>query len=145
MPVIEKTALVEYPQSQMFELVEQVEHYPEFMPWCGGTEVHRRTDDKIVATIHINYHGIKAHFSTENDKEPPDCMTINLRHGPFQRLEGVWRFIPLGDTACKIDFRLDYEFSSRLLEKALGPVFHKVASSFIDAFIRRAAQIHGPR
>ena len=93
--------------------------------------------------MRINYHGLKAHFATENAKEIPRQMNIRLREGPFRSMDGVWRFTALGETACKIEFRLQYEFSSRILDKALGPVFHHIASTFVESFVKRAQQIHG--
>lgn len=143
MAVVEKTVLIERTPAQMFDLVDRVEEYPQFLPWCGGTELHERTDTRTVATLHINYHGLKSHFSTENDKEAPSWMSIRLRDGPLKQMDGLWRFIPLGDSACKIEFRLHYEFSNKLLEKALGPVFNHIANTFVESFVKRANQRYG--
>lgn len=142
MAVIEKSVLIARTVEQMFALVDRVEDYPKFLPWCGGTELLERTDAITAARIHINYHGIKAHFATENPKEAPYRMDIRLREGPFRHLEGGWRFTALGDAGCKVEFRLHYEFSSRVLEKALGPVFSHIVGSFVDCFVRRAHQIY---
>lgn len=142
MAEVRKSVLIEYSVEQMFHLVDNVEEYPRFLPWCGGTELIHRDDAKTVARLHINYHGIKADFSTENDKEAPHSMKIGLRHGPFEHLDGSWHFKPLGDAACRIDFQLHYEFSSKLLEKALGPVFHHIANTFVDSFVKRAGQVY---
>lgn len=127
----------------MFDLVDGVENYPQFLPWCSATELKFRDDSKTVATLHINYHSVKAHFTTENEKEIPCWMSIKLVDGPFRSLEGMWRFKPLGDNACKIEFSLSYEFSSKLFEKVIGPVFNHIASTFVDAFTKRAAQVYG--
>jgi ribosome-associated toxin RatA of RatAB toxin-antitoxin module len=143
MAVVEKSVLIERTPAQMFDLVDGVEDYPKFLPWCGGSVLHERTDNLTVATIHINFQGIKAHFSTINDKERPRWMSIKLRDGPFRSMDGGWRFTPLGDTACKVEFRLTYEFSSKLLEKALGPLFHRIVNTFIDSFVKRADQVYG--
>jgi ribosome-associated toxin RatA of RatAB toxin-antitoxin module len=138
MAVVEKTVLIERTPAQMFELVDRVEDYPQFLPWCGGTELHERTETRTVATLHINYHGLKSHFSTENAKESPHRMDIHLRDGPLKQLDGHWRFIPLGEVACKIEFRLQYEFSNKVLEKVLGPVFNHIANTFVESFVKRA-------
>ena len=143
MPLVEKTALVAHTPAEMFELVDRVEDYPRFLPWCGGTELLERTAEKTVATIRINYHGLKLHFSTENAKQPVTVMSLKLRDGPFKRMEGGWRFTALGEHACKIEFRLDYEFSSKLLQKTLGPVFGKITDAFVDSFVKRARQTYG--
>lgn len=143
MAVVEKSVLIERSAGQMFDLVDRVEDYPRFLPWCDGAELIERTDAKTIARIHINYHGAKAHFSTENAKEAPFWMQISLRDGPFKHMDGGWSFLPLGDSACKVAFRLHYEFSSKLLEKALGPVFNHIAASFVESFVKRAGQLYG--
>ncbi|HTH95588.1 MAG TPA: type II toxin-antitoxin system RatA family toxin [Rhodocyclaceae bacterium] len=143
MAVVEKSVLIERTPAQMFNLVDRVEEYPQFLPWCGGVDLHERSDTTTVATLHINYHGLKAHFSTANAKESPTRMDMSLRDGPFKQMDGQWRFIPLGETACKIGFRLHYEFSNRLLETALGPVFNHIANTFVESFVKRAESIYG--
>ncbi|MFN3884931.1 MAG: type II toxin-antitoxin system RatA family toxin [Rhodocyclaceae bacterium] len=140
---VEKSVLIMRTPEQMFALVDQVEDYPHFLPWCGGVEVLERTHDKTAARIHIHYRGIRAHFATENSKEPPYLMKLAFREGPFRRLDGSWRFTRLGDRGCKIEFHLNYEFSNKLLEKALGPVFGHIVNTFVDSFVKRAHQIHG--
>lgn len=142
MASVKKIVLIEYTPAQMFDLVDRCEEYKEFLPWCGGAEVHRRDDLITDATLHVNYHGIRTQFTTENEKRPPELMRIRLKEGPFRHLDGTWRFVPLGDSACKIEFELHYEFSSRLLEKALGPVFNHIANTFVDSFVKRAGQVH---
>lgn len=139
---VKKQVLIEFTPAQMFELVDRCEDYPLFLPWCGGTEVHERTEKVTVATLYINYHGLKAHFSTQNEKLHPVRMTIRLREGPFKHLDGHWHFTPLGEHACRVDFNLHYEFSSKLLEKAVGPVFSHIANTFVDAFVKRANQVY---
>lgn len=142
MAVVEKSVLIARTPAQMFELVDRVEDYPQFLPWCGGAELIERNAQVTAARIHISYHGIKAHFATENTKEVPHSMHIRLREGPFRRLDGHWRFIALGDAGCKIEFSLHYEFSGKMLEKVLGPVFNHIAGTFVDCFVRRAHQVY---
>jgi ribosome-associated toxin RatA of RatAB toxin-antitoxin module len=142
MAAVKKIVLIEFTPRQMFDLVDDVERYPEFLPWCGGTELLRRDEQTTAARIHINYHGLKAHFATENEKVAPSRMMIRLTEGPFRHLDGMWKFIALGDAACKIEFELHYEFASKLLEKAVGPVFNHIANTFVDSFVKRAEQIY---
>jgi ribosome-associated toxin RatA of RatAB toxin-antitoxin module len=142
---VHKKVLIEYTPAQMFELVDRCEDYPLFLPWCGGVELIARTDEITAATLHVNYHGVKSRFSTENSKRKPSEMLIHFRDGPFVRLEGGWHFTALGENACKVEFDLHYQFSSRLLDKVLGPVFNHIANTFVDAFVKRAAQIYGAR
>ena len=139
---VKKQVLVEFTPAQMFELVDRCEDYPQFLPWCGGSEVHVRTENITDATLHINYHGLKTHFRTRNEKTAPVKMLIRLEEGPFKRLDGNWQFTALGDRACKIEFNLHYDFSSRILEKALGPVFSHIANTFVDSFVKRAQQVY---
>lgn len=143
MAEVKKLVLVEHTPERMFQLVDECEHYPQFLPWCGGVELLQRTETLTAATLHVNYHGIKTSFTTENDKRYPHEMVIRLKDGPFTRLDGLWRFSPLGDAACKVEYFMHYQFSSRLLDKALGPVFNHIANTFVDAFVRRADQLRG--
>lgn len=143
MSVVEKSVLVGHSAAQMFALVDEVERYPEFLPWCDRAQVHYRDAHRTRATIHINYHGVKHNFTTENAKDPPQSMTVKLVEGPFRVLDGEWRFLALATHACKIEFRLHYEFSGWLLEKLVGPVFSYIANTMVDAFVRRAEQVYG--
>ena len=142
MALVEKSVLVPYSAEQMFDLVDKVEDYPQFLPWCGGSSVTVQDETTVHATVHINYHHIKHSFTTENVRTPPHRIDISLQYGPFRHLDGCWQFIPLSPTACKIEFRLHYEFSSKLLETLIGPVFHYIANSFMDAFIHRAEKVY---
>ncbi len=143
MAMVEKSVLIERSAQQMFDLVDDVEGYPGFLPWCSRTRVEFRDEKKTVATLHVNYRSVKTHFTTENEKEIPLSMSIKLVDGPFRRLEGIWYFKPLTDNACKIEFRLSYEFSSKVFEKVIGPVFSQIANTFVDAFVLRANQFYG--
>lgn len=142
MAQVEKSVLVPHSAERMFRLVDEAERYPEFLPWCGGTDLKWRDEATTVATLHINYHGVRQHFTTENSKSFPTLMDIRLVDGPFRHLEGVWRFTPLAEDACKIEFKLHYEFSSHLLEKIIAPVFSHIANTFVDAFVERAEKIY---
>ena len=143
MSVVEKSVLVGHSAQQMFDLVDAVEAYPEFLPWCAAAEVLYRDAVTTRATIHINYHGLTQKFTTENTKVPPLKITVRLVEGPFRVLDGEWRFTPLAEQACRIDFRLHYEFSSRILEMLVGPVFSYIASTLVDAFVKRAEKLYG--
>lgn len=143
MALVEKTVLIERSAAQMFELVDRCEDYPAFLPWCSKTEVKYRDAERTVGTLHINYHAVKSSFTTENTKVFPESMVIRLVDGPFRRLEGAWSFKVLTENACKIEFRLHYEFSSKLFEKVIGPVFSHIANTFVDAFVKRAGDVYG--
>lgn len=139
---VEKTVLVNHSAEQMYALVDAVEQYPEFLPWCGGVDLIKRDETTTTATLHIDFHGIQQKFTTENRKTYPHLMEISLKDGPFKHLEGVWRFIDLADDACKIEFRLNYEFSNIFLEKLISPVFSHIANTFVDGFVARAEQVY---
>jgi ribosome-associated toxin RatA of RatAB toxin-antitoxin module len=145
MASVNKSVLVEHSAQQMFDLVERVEDYPEFLPWCGGTTILERTPDALVSRIEINFHGVRAHFTTANRNEPPERIVIELRDGPFRRLDGTWRFRSLAAAACKVEFDLRYEFAAPVLEGLIGPVFDHIAATFIDAFVKRADDLHKQR
>lgn len=135
---VEKTVLVMHSAEEMFNLVDAVEDYPNFLPWCSGVDLHERTAVTTTATLHINYHGLKQHFTTVNSKIFPNSMDIALKDGPFKHLEGDWRFIELREDACKIQFRLNYEFANNFFEKLISPVFNHIATTFVDSFVAHA-------
>jgi ribosome-associated toxin RatA of RatAB toxin-antitoxin module len=143
MAVVHKTVFVSYSASQMFALVDLVEDYPLFLPWCGEVTVSQRTEDQLRATLSINYHGIKQAFTTQNKNNSPHVIEMDLIDGPFKLLHGSWKFIALREDACKIEFDLEYEFSSKLLEYLIGPVFSKITNSFVDSFCTRAEVVYG--
>jgi ribosome-associated toxin RatA of RatAB toxin-antitoxin module len=143
MAEIEKSVLIGYSASRMFALVDAVEDYPKFLPWCGGSSVIRQNEGVTHATILIDYHHIKHSFTTENIRKPPELIMMTLVNGPFHNLDGHWRFIPLAENACKIEFRLHYTFAHIFLEKLVGPVFFMIANSFVEAFIQRAEEVYG--
>ena len=137
-----KSVLVPYPAARMFELVDRVEDYPQFLPWCGGAKIIEQSGDRKTARINIDYHGVRAHFTTDNVNRPPESIVITLKDGPFRHLHGEWRFRALGDAGCKVEFELAYEFATQLLDKAIGPVFGHIARTFVDAFVKRAEAGH---
>ncbi len=138
MPSVHKSVIVPHPASTMFALVEDVERYPDFLPWCASTEVYERTEAVTRARLDIDYHGLKTHVSTHNLKHPPHDMLLEFVDGPFRRFRGHWSFAALGDEGCRVEFTLDYAFSSGALEVALGPVFGHIAETLVDRFVARA-------
>jgi ribosome-associated toxin RatA of RatAB toxin-antitoxin module len=127
----------------MFALVDAVEDYPKFLPWCGGSSVNPQDDRVTHATVMIDYHHVKHSFTTENTRQVAELIEMKLLDGPFEHLDGRWRFVSLSEDACKVEFRLHYTFSHKILEKLVGPVFFIIANSFVDAFVQRAEQVYG--
>ena len=135
---IKKTAIVFHPQIEMFNLVDQIENYPSFLPWCGSTQVIHRDLEITRATIEINFKGIKQSFTTENIKKSDQLMQIRLIDGPFKHLSGSWMFNKLDANSCQIELTLEYQFNNVLLETLISPVFNIITNTFIDEFIKEA-------
>ncbi|MEN9588342.1 MAG: cyclase [Pseudomonadota bacterium] len=143
MHCVERSVLVSFSASQMFELVADVEKYPDFMPWCGGSSVTERNELGMQASITIALAGLSQTFTTRNRHDYPHKIELELVNGPFSALTGEWVFKPLADDACKVSFTLKYAFSNRALETLVGPIFNRIATSFIDSFSQRAQSIYG--
>jgi ribosome-associated toxin RatA of RatAB toxin-antitoxin module len=134
--------LVAHSAKQMFDLVDRIELYPQFLPWCGGAQVLETRADGKTARIDIDYAGIRAHFTTDNVNRAGESITITLRDGPFRHLHGEWRFTALSPEGCKVALALAYEFATPLLEHGVGPVFSRIANTLIDAFVKRADTLY---
>lgn len=152
MKSVHKSVLIWYSPRQMFDLVIDVERYPQFLPWCSHGKVLTQDAHGMTAEVGIAFKGVSQTFVTRNEHVPGREMRLHLVRGPFSRLEGVWTFTPVGVTdgqaaedadACRVDLKLDYGFSSALLSALVGPVFDKIASTLVDAFVQRAEQVYG--
>ena len=143
MAIVEKSVLIGHSAEKMYALVADVEAYPQFLPWCSGTEVRQLDAQRAAATLHVNYHGLRLHFTTENQMDKGALIDMTLMNGPFKHLDGFWRFVPLAEDACKIEFRLSYELSGKLVEKLAGPVFNHIANTLVDVFVKRAVTLYG--
>ena len=138
MPQVVKSVLIPHSAQTMFDLVDAVERYPEFLPWCGGARVLERDTDRTVAMIDIRYAGVVQSFTTENTKRDGEWMKLALREGPFRQLQGLWTFTKLAAEASKVELQLEYSFANVVLEAAIGPVFGMIADTMIDRFVARA-------
>ena len=143
MVTVERSVLVAHSAQRMRALVEDIESYPLFLPWCGGAKVQSREERSTIASLVIDFHGIRQEFTTDNSPEGEQAIRIKLVSGPFRSFSGSWQFKPLETNASKVSLQISYEFSNRLLAAAIGPVFKKIASSLIDAFVHRADSLHG--
>jgi ribosome-associated toxin RatA of RatAB toxin-antitoxin module len=142
MKQISRSAIVEHSAAEMYALVEDIESYPGFLPWCTAAEVHERKPGMTRATLTVGVAGLRHTFTTRNENRPGEAIDMKLVAGPFRRFQGTWRFVPLAPHACRIEFTLAYEFSSRTLGRLLSPLFDGMADSMVEAFVRRAAQVH---
>ncbi|MCP4129306.1 MAG: type II toxin-antitoxin system RatA family toxin [Gammaproteobacteria bacterium] len=143
MAVVKKSALVMYSARQMFNLVNDVESYPEFLPWCSSTTLLSRSEDKVCAELEVSRLGVSQKFSTCNRMVSGESMNIELVEGPFKHLKGDWVFKALREDACKVELELDFDFSGKLINAAFGTVFHQVANTLVDAFCKRAEEVYG--
>jgi len=143
MATIERSALVRYSDQQMFDLVNHIEAYPEFVPGCVGAAVLEQQDNTKVARLDISKAGIAKSFTTRNTLVEPTEIGMDLVDGPFKSLTGGWQFVRLEDNACKIVLKLEFEFSNRLLSMAFGKVFNEINTRMVDAFVKRANEIYG--
>jgi len=142
---INKSALVSYSSGEMFRIVEDIESYPEFLPWCGGSKIIKREGDEVVASVQISHNRIRKTFTTLNRNQKNKMIEMKLVDGPFKHLHGYWQFMELGKNACKVTFDMEYEFASRLIDVSLGPFFAKIANSMVDAFCKRADDLYGKK
>ncbi|MGZ5076635.1 MAG: type II toxin-antitoxin system RatA family toxin [Methylobacter sp.] len=143
MTVVQKSALVKFSAQQMFDLVNDIEAYPEFLPWCSGSRIIKREDDIVEAELLISKGGFKKSFSTRNKIEQGRRMTVSLLNGPFSHLDGVWDFIPLREDASKISLDLEFEMSGKLASLAFGAVFNQICNTMVSSFTGRAKAIYG--
>ena len=138
MKKVEKNVLVLHSAKQMFVLVDKVEDYPNFLPWYSKTEVIERKDKELKARLFMDYMGVRQSFATHNHNIPGSEIRMDLLEGPFKTLRGTWKFIDLGGDMCKIEFRLEYDFSNMLLSTVISPVFNHLSGTLVDAFVKEA-------
>lgn len=137
-----RSALVPYSPGQMFDLIEQVEHYPQFLPWCTRTQLIERTDAIVAATVEVGFRELHVRVTTRNEKRRPEWMTIHMQDGSFRHFFGEWKLTPLGTLGSRIDFSLRYELALAS-EKLAGPLIDRAANQMVDAFVRRAEAVYG--
>jgi ribosome-associated toxin RatA of RatAB toxin-antitoxin module len=139
---IARSAIVEHSAERMFALVDDIESYPGFLPWCRAAKVDQRTAGRVQATLSVGMRGLKQTFSTRNELHPPEAMDMRLLKGPFRHFTAAWRFRPLSAQACSVEFSLEYEMAGPLA-RMLEPLFDHIADTMVDAFTRRADDLHG--
>ena len=143
MTVVQKSALVKFSAQQMFELVNNIEDYPKFLPWCSGSRVINRSEEIVEAELMISKGGFKKAFSTRNKIDDGGVITVSLLDGPFSYLEGTWTFMPLRTDASKISLDLEFEMSGKLASLAFGVVFNQICNTMVSSFTDRAKQVYG--
>lgn len=138
MKKVEKNVLVLHSAKQMFDLVDKVEDYPRFLPWYSKTEVIERKEKELKARLFMDYMGVRQSFATHNRNTPGEEIRMGLLEGPFKTLRGTWKFIDLGGDMCKVEFRLEYDFSNPVLSAMISPVFNHLSGTLVDAFVKEA-------
>lgn len=143
MPTVNRSALVRHTPQQMFDLVNDFEHYPEFLPGCRRARLLERDKTHLVGEMTLGRAGVEQTITTRNDLFAPERIELSLVKGPFKRLKGRWLFTPMGDNACKVSLEMEFEFASRLLSMAFGRLFQQIAGQLVDAFTKRADELYG--
>jgi ribosome-associated toxin RatA of RatAB toxin-antitoxin module len=148
---VKKSVLLCYSTHEMYSLVTAVKDYPRFLPWCAEAEVLEQTEQGMTARLTLAFSGVRYAFTTHNRHVEDSSVHMGLVDGPFSRLDGHWRFLPLGSQkgapqqACKTELDLRYAIANGALAAVVSPVFDRVANTMVDSFIRRAEQVYGPR
>jgi ribosome-associated toxin RatA of RatAB toxin-antitoxin module len=141
MKEIRRSALVEHSAAEMYRLVDDVESYPQFLPWCRAVRVET-IGGRRHATLTVGLGGMRQSFTTVNENRPDEAIDLRLVEGPFKRFQASWRFTPLSQSACEIVYTMHYEFASRVIGKLLEPLFDQIADTMVEAFTRRANELH---
>ena len=143
MPTHAEKRLIPFSPEQMFELVADIEKYPEFLPWCIGTRIRERDGNLVLADMVIGYKVFRERFTSRVTLSPRDRIDVSYAEGPFKYLNNHWQFLPAEEGHCLIDFYVDFEFHSRLLQKMIGVVFGEAVKIMVQAFEKRAHEIYG--
>lgn len=140
---IHRSALLPYPARALYDLVNDVARYPDFLPWCSSTEVLEVNETQMRARLEVAKGGLSQRFLTRNALRPGESIEMHLEEGPFTHLHGIWTFKALGEKACKISLDLTFDYAGSLVKATLGPLFNQAANTLVDAFCERAKQIYG--
>ncbi|WP_017428892.1 type II toxin-antitoxin system RatA family toxin [Vreelandella jeotgali] len=143
MPTVNRSALVRHTPQQMFELVNDFEQYPQFLPGCRRARLVERDEVHLVGEMTLGRAGVEQTITTHNDLYTPERIEMSLVKGPFKRLKGRWQFIPVDDTTCRVSLEMEFEFANRLLSMAFGKLFQQIAGQLVDSFTRRADELYG--
>lgn len=139
---IARSAIVEHSAREMYALVDDIESYPRFLPWCTAAKVEERTGEGARATLTMGMRGLRQSFTTQNVNHPGESIELRLVKGPFRRFAASWRFTPLSGEACRIEFGIEYEMAGAI-SKILEPLFDRIGDTMVDAFTRRATELYG--
>ena len=139
---VERSAIVPFSAEAMFDLVADVESYPQFLPGCSGARVVSRDGNRVVGSVALAQGPLKMEFTTCNELARPRRISMELQDGPFSHLHGSWNFAPLGEAGCRVSLSLQFGFESRLIDLAMGPPFEAIRNKLVDAFVNRARAVN---
>jgi len=142
---VKKSAVVGQPQSRMYALLNDIESYPQFVPWCTHSRVERRSEREIVATLGVRRGPLRAEFTTRNELHPESRIRMHLLRGPFRLLEGEWVLTPTETGGCRIELSMRFAFASSIAGAIFEPFFEQTSSALVDAFVERARTADGTR
>lgn len=143
MPTVNRSALVRHTPQKMFDLVNDFERYPEFLPGCRQARLVEQDEEHLIGEMTLGRAGVEQTITTRNDLFAPERIELSLVKGPFKRLKGRWLFTPMGENACKVSLEMEFEFANRLLGMAFGKIFQQIAGQLVDAFTKRANELYG--
>jgi len=143
MTTVHRTALVPYPADKMYDLVNDVSSYSEFLPWCSDASVLEKAENEILASITVAGGGLSKTFTTRNELIPSKSIIMRHVDGPFKSLTGIWTFTPLSDQGCRIELEMEFEVAGGILAKVFDKFFNKASDKLVDAFTERAAVVYG--
>ncbi|MBU2926274.1 type II toxin-antitoxin system RatA family toxin [Colwellia sp. 4_MG-2023] len=143
MPSISRSALVMYSVDQMFQLINDVLAYPQFLPDCSNSKIITEDDNSVTAALLVSKAGLNKWFTTKNTFISNQQVQLELVDGPFNKLYGRWLLTALSDDACKVSLELEYEFSNKMFDLAFGRIFNHLTNNMVQAFTQRAKDIYG--
>jgi ribosome-associated toxin RatA of RatAB toxin-antitoxin module len=141
MRTVKRAALVGQPPGRLYALVNDIERYPAFLPWCAAARIDSRSEREIIATLTARRGPLQAQFTTRNTLVPQQSIAMALVRGPFQTLEGLWSFVPVGDSGTRVELEMRFAFANPLTAAVFEPWFEQAAASMLDAFVAQARAV----
>lgn len=139
---IEHSAIVLFSTQQMYDIVNNIENYPNFLPWCSSAAVLEQTENHLIGELEVAKGGFKKRFTTRNSLHPYESMRLDCIDGPFSHFHAIWQFHALEKQACKVIFSMHYAFSNKLIDLMASPIFQQIGDSMVDAFVKHARELY---
>lgn len=139
---VSRSALLPYTVDQIYDIIVDIQAYPEFLNWCSAADIISQTDNDVDAKLSIAYGRLNLNFTTRNVMRPNNCVTMSLVEGPFSKLNGQWTVQTLNESACKVSLEMDFNFDNVITQKLFGRIFKSVIAAQLDAFQKRANELY---